>query len=339
MKALKVILGILGVLIAGYLVLCLVGPKQLDVSTSTEIEAPASVVYNQIYQLENWEDWGPWQQMDPSMVTTYSEPTSGVGSSYSWTSDNMGEGSLEVTEADPPNSMKTKISFGEGRGYGYGTWDLEENEGKTKVTWGMTSDQTPFMQRGIMVLMGMTKTIKENFDDGLASIKEITETEVANMPTTYGGYEVKVADHTGHTFASVRKDVNMTEIADFLAAGYGTVMGAMAAKEVPMSGAPGGLYFTWDEETSMTNMAAAIPIAEAVELGDGIEVVSIPAGKSLTIDYYGPYDGVGAAHEAMEAYCKANNIEPTLPCLESYVTDPTTEEDPSKWLTHVVYFY
>ncbi|MCB0707205.1 MAG: SRPBCC family protein [Saprospiraceae bacterium] len=339
MKALKVILGILGVLIAGYLVLCLVGPKKVDASSSTSIMAPAAIVYQQIGQLENWVDWGPWQNMDSTMKVTYSDKTEGVGASYSWTSENMGAGNLEITEADPPNSMKTKLKFGDYAGYNYGNWDLKETDGTTDITWSMTSDPTPFFFRGMMVLMGMDKSIEKDFANGLASIKAIAEEQAAKIPTSFGGYEVKKVDHPGGVFAGIREEVQMNSLPDFLASSYEKVMGAMATQQTPMAGPPCGLYYTWDEATQTSDMVAAIPIGEALNLGEDVSIIEIPASKAAVIDYYGSYAGVGAAHEAAGAFMSANGLTAKEPCIEMYITDPTTEPDTSKWLTQVIYFY
>ncbi|MBR9920418.1 MAG: hypothetical protein GYB31_06225 [Bacteroidetes bacterium] len=339
MKALKVILGIIGVLIAVYLVLCLVGPKEVDASQSTEIEAPASVVYEQVADVTKWKNWGPWQLKDTTMEITYGEKTEGEGASYSWTSENSGIGNLEITEANAPNSISTRLNFGMENNYGYGKWEFEESEGTTNATWSMTSDPNPFFFRGMAALMGMNKRLEKDFAAGLANIKKIAEEQAANMPTTYNGLEVKSMDHPGGVFAGVRETVEMDKMSDFIGQAYGTVMGAMAEKQVPMAGPASCLYYTWDEETQTSDMVAAIPIGEVADLGENVEVIEIPAGKAAMIDYYGAYEGLGSAHEAMDAYLKANGHAFKAPCLEMYVTDPTTESDTTKWLTQVVYFY
>jgi effector-binding domain-containing protein/uncharacterized membrane protein len=339
MKALKVILGIIGVLIAGYLVLCLVGPKSVDASSTATIEAPASMVYETVSDLTTWGDWGTWQKADPDMAVSYGETSKGLGGNYSWTSETSGNGNMEIVEATPPNSMKTRIQFDDFAGYSYGSWEFSDTEAGSEVTWTMSSDPTPFMFRGMMALMGMNKAVEKDFSEGLANLKALVEEQAANMPTSYGGYEVAMADYPGGFYAGVREQISMDQMTNFLGESYGKAMGAMAENGVEMAGMPCALYYSWDIANGTTDMAAVIPIPEATNLGEEVAIIELPQGKSATIDYYGAYEGIGAAHEAMDEFFAASGHTPALPAMEIYVTDPTTEPDTSKWLSKVVYFY
>jgi effector-binding domain-containing protein len=84
-------------------------------------------------------------------------------------------------------------------------------------------------------------------------------------------------------------------------------------------------------------MAAAIPVSMEVEGNDEIEGRLIGGGQALQIDYYGPYDGVGPAHYALEDYSNENGVNLEGFAMEVYVTDPMEEADTSKWLTRIIY--
>ncbi|MCB0620847.1 MAG: SRPBCC family protein [Saprospiraceae bacterium] len=341
MKALKIILGIVVALVVIYLLLCLAGPKDLDVTRSAEISAPPAMVYQNISDLKQWEHWSPWAKMDTTMQIQYGEKTEGIGASYSWTSENMGGGNLEVIEADPPNSMKTKLQFSNWDGSSYGHWTLEELEGcTTKVDWGISGDQPlPFIARGFMLLMGMKKTMAKDFDDGLAALKSHAEEQVANLPTTYRGFEVKQEDFAGKTYAAVRQTISWDQMQSFFGQNFGAIMVALQANNLQPTGAPSGLYYSWDEENQQTDMAAAIPTSGQADFGEQVTTIEVPAGKALVIDYYGGYSGSGEAHYAMEDYIKARCLEMREPVVEEYVTDPGSEPDSTKWLTRIYYLY
>ena len=103
MRILRIIGLILLVLIALYLVLCLVAPKKVDVTRSTTIDASQELVFSQVVDLKKWEDWSKWHQMDTTMKIIYGEETKGEGASYSWTGDpqKVGAGKMSIIEADP----------------------------------------------------------------------------------------------------------------------------------------------------------------------------------------------------------------------------------------------
>jgi effector-binding domain-containing protein len=61
----------------------------------------------------------------------------------------------------------------------------------------------------------------------------------------------------------------------------------------------------------------------------------LPGGEVAVTDYYGPYDGVVAAHQAIEAWLAEQGREPGEGAWEVYWTDPGEEPDPAKWRTEV----
>lgn len=341
MKALKIVLGIIAAIIAIYLVLCLVGPKEsvMDVSRSAEMSAPASLAYQQVANVTNWEKWLPWKEADPSMKMTYGEPTEGVGANYTWTSDKSGDGSLKIVEAVPNESVKTEIAFSDWAGPpSSGFWTFEgAGEGKTNVTWGMKSNSPlPFMMRGMMLFMDMEAMVGKDFEKGLAALKTYVEEEASKLPTSYRGHEVKEVDFPGVNYATIRNTINMADMQTFFASNYATILGEMGKHDVEMAGMPCALYYQWDEATGTTDLAAAIPASQVAEYGAGVQNTEVKAGKSLVIDYQGGYSGLGNAHYAMDDYMKDRGIESEL-VIEEYVTDPQTEPDSTKWLTRIHY--
>lgn len=68
--------------------------------------------------------------------------------------------------------------------------------------------------------------------------------------------------------------------------------------------------------------------------GDGDVVASsLPAGRVAFVSYFGPYEGVGEAYEAIQKWCAEQGIHPSGAPWESYLTDPEAEPDTSKWQT------
>ncbi|HRJ13701.1 MAG TPA: GyrI-like domain-containing protein, partial [Saprospiraceae bacterium] len=111
---------------------------------------------------------------------------------------------------------------------------------------------------------------------------------------------------------------------------------ALQAAGIELDGMPSGLYFTWDEAAQTTDFAAAFPVKSKVEI-KGFTTVEMPAGTRLSVDYYGPYEKIAPAHEAIDAYIQRNKWQHGAMAVEEYVTDPGMEPNPAKWLTKVTY--
>ena len=55
------------------------------------------------------------------------------------------------------------------------------------------------------------------------------------------------------------------------------------------------------------------------------------------VDFYGPYDKLKAAHDAIAQYAKDKGLKLKSPAIEEYIGDPGVEKDPNKVLTRVYY--
>ena len=137
-------------------------------------------------------------------------------------------------------------------------------------------------------------------------------------------------------FLTSRSEVPMTEVAAFLGSAYGKMMYAMGQANVEMAGAPSALYYDWNEETMMTDMAAAVPLAQSREF-NGFETINMPSQRAIQVDYYGSYSNLGSAHQTADSFATNFDLEMRSPVIEEYVTDPGLESDTSKWLTRVYY--
>lgn len=172
MKALKIILfsviGIAVLLVAVGLFL----PSSYSAERSIVINAPASVVFNQVNDVKNWEAWGPWQEDDPDMRVEYGEITEGVGASYNWFGKD-GDGTLIIEESVEFSSIKTDLDFGD-QGKAKGRWTFEEADEGVKVTWGIDGDAGGNIMMKYFGLV-MDSMIGPYFERGLAKIKEICE--------------------------------------------------------------------------------------------------------------------------------------------------------------------
>ncbi len=336
MKYLKWPLFILLALVLIYVILCLIGPKNMDTSRSTEIKSSPAQVFNLINNLEKWETWSPWSKSDTTQVLTYGNKKEGLGASYTWKGDTNGAGDLNVTESIQNEKTKVTMNFHDYGSTSFVDFDLKSAGDKVNLTWSMKDEKDlPFLLRGMMFIQGMKGSMVESFDLGLSNIKEIAENRAMGK---YNGYEIKALEMPEKHFVLNRQEVAMDKISQFYSSNLGSLIGKLQSGNVQMSGGkPSGLFFKWDEANGKTDMAAAIPVADAVSL-KGTSSLTIPASGALQIDYYGDFSKTATAHYAMEEYMKDHGLLSNPPVIEEYVTDPSEEQDPTKWLTKIIYY-
>lgn len=177
MKKLLIIVGILVVVffLVGFLL-----PSEYSTYRSIEVNAPKEIVFNQVNNLQNWPKWSPWQAADPSMKVTFGAKTEGAGASYSWTSEEMGNGSLEVEVSNPYQDIRNKLDFQQ-QGLAYGVWSFEDaSNGSVKVTWGIEGEATGPIDRYFVLMMDAM--VGPMFEQGLQKLKEVAEAEPLPQP-------------------------------------------------------------------------------------------------------------------------------------------------------------
>ncbi|MCW3464096.1 SRPBCC family protein [Chitinophaga nivalis] len=173
MQAFFIILGALIVLVLGLFIFSLFLSPVVKVERSLVIPAPATTIFPLINVVHNWEQWSPWQALDPAVKITYGEKESGAGAGYSWESNhrNLGKGNLSITESRPDQYIATTTDFMQ-MGVAKGYFRLDTVAGGTLVTWGMTCDMGQHPLRKVMGLM-MDKWVGDDFEKGLGNLKRI----------------------------------------------------------------------------------------------------------------------------------------------------------------------
>ena len=139
------------------------------IERSIEINVPTYIVYEQVTDLHQWENWAIWWKQDTAMITNYSGEERGLGAKMIWTSDVVGDGDLEIIECSS-QGMKTKLAWGNG------SWHFEETENGTNVSWSM-SGKMPFLMS--FMTMFIEDMVAPDFEKGLAGLKEVCESLLA----------------------------------------------------------------------------------------------------------------------------------------------------------------
>ena len=96
-----------------------------------------------------------------------------------------------------------------------------------------------------------------------------------------------------------------------------------------------GLFYTWDEKTMTTDMAAGFAVSGEGPVA-GATMANIPASRGYQIEYTGGYSGSGKAHEAMMKHI-AEKGEQRVLAIEEYVKGPGDSKDSSQWVTNIIY--
>lgn len=332
MKILKTIGVIIGVIIVIVIILGVIAPKNFDTKRSIVINAPPAVVYQNIGNLSLYEKWNPFRKFDSTQTTKIEGADGTVGAKFSWSGKKNGQGSMTIAKIDPNKSVDYDLVFVTPFGDMKSTsamWE-EPADGGQKVTWEFKGN-VPFPINIMGLFHNMSTSMEPVFDEGLDTLKSICEAQAAAMPK----YDVKETEWTGRNCVAIRKTVPFTDISSFFANNFGKIYKAItAAGDKP--GIPLGVYFTWDTAARQTDLAAAIPY-EGKKKPKGFDELDLPATKAYSVDYYGAYNKMMPAYNALDAKLKQIGQDKPALAIEEYLTDPMNEKDTMKW--HTVIYY
>lgn len=177
MKILKNIVIIIVALVAVMALVGLLLPGTSKIERSVVIQAPAEVVFDQVNDLKKNEAWSPWK--DPTLKLTYGPVTEGKGAMSSWSSKEMGNGTMTIVESVPSSKIDLDLDFGS-MGGAKALWTFAPEGEGVKVTETMTSEAGMNPAKRWMGLLS-DKMVGPYFEKGLAALKTVSEARAAEI--------------------------------------------------------------------------------------------------------------------------------------------------------------
>lgn len=337
------VLVLAALLLIGALTSYFMSPSKEIIRRYVQIHAPYQDIYQNIALFKNQDKWLPLRLKDKSLSYEIIGDDGKVGSIYRWQGDpnitGQGEMKMLTMSKNVINmSMNFVAPYPTNAKIRYEIDDLDEDD-CFDVYWTFEKSLS-FTERLFFPFMKLEQYLGNDYQNGLNQLKLMTETEFERIKGLEQRYPVKDSSFGPHKFVGVSDSISMDSLGKFFENAYPNIMAQMGQNKIEMYGGfPSAAYYTWDDSTRITKLAALVPVKSFGKLKDSLEVFEFPKSKALEIDYYGNYDKLGDAHEAMAVYCKKNQINCKMPCFEIYVSDPMAEADTSKWLTKVIYLH
>ena len=138
-----------------------------------------------------------------------------------------------------------------------------------------------------------------------------------------------------HHTATMRSEVDSSTLSLAMGRVQQAVREALEKQGVTGSSGPFARYHSFGETVDFeAGVMVDKPIAPDGDVKPGV----LPSGPAAIAVHGGPYDTLDATYDAMRGWLDGNpdyvaNGGP----YEIYLTDPSAEPDPSKWLTEIIF--
>lgn len=147
---------------------------RFELSRSTRIDADPARVHALVDDFHQWQQWSPWEDLDPEQTRSYSGPDRGVGAHYEWSGNRKaGAGSMEITDSDPSRVVIDLRFTRPFKAENLTRFDLEPAGSATDVTWSLTGDRNPVMH--LMGRLYFDNAVGRDFEKGLAQLRAAAE--------------------------------------------------------------------------------------------------------------------------------------------------------------------
>ncbi|MFA6288180.1 MAG: SRPBCC family protein [Opitutaceae bacterium] len=170
------ILIVLSIIVVVFVVVVSLRPSEFRVERSAAMAAPPAVVFAQVNDLRQWQEFSPWAKMDPAAKTTFAGPAYGVGAAFEWSGNKqVGEGRMTIIESRPHELIRFRLDFVKPfAGTNTAEFTFKPEGGKTTVTWSMTGKNN-FLFKAVGLFMNCDKMVGGQFEQGLANLKALVE--------------------------------------------------------------------------------------------------------------------------------------------------------------------
>jgi effector-binding domain-containing protein len=335
MKAIKYIIILLLIFTIGGAVYFSLKDGKYDITQTRVIDAPASVIYKQIEDFKQWENWNPWLK-EEEITSTMGTQTQGVDGNYSFTDDN-GNGKVTITGVEPNKSLTMNMFYDNGITSSNSdvVIGLEQVENGTQVTWNMKGEQG-LIDKAIATIFGikMEEEIKPKYKNGLENLDDV----VTKSMTVNSSYVDGIIETGGGYFlymSSSSKKENFQELKTQM---LQNIMSYMQRNKIDMYGMPRIIYEKINTFNDNMIFSAAIPVQnrEITATDSNILCSYQEPGKAVKVTLKGAYSNIDEARKKGEEFIDQNGLLRSEEApYEIYKTDPMLTPNPADYLTEI----
>lgn len=337
MKVLKYSFILLLIIIIGGSIFFTLKDGSYDITQSRTIQAPPQVIFEQIEDFKNWENWNPWLE-DESVTSTMGTQTQGVNGYYSFT-DEYGNGKMTINGIEPNTSISMDMFYDNGMTESNSevTMKLIEVENGTKVIWNIKGEQG-LLDKVIGTLFGfnMEEEITPMYEKGLENLEQVVLQQMKVFSINVDG----IIETGGGYFLYMSSSSKLNNIPELKSQMLQNIMSYMQRNNIDMYGMPRIIYEKLNPLNNSTIFSAAVPVQNREITATRSNILSSyqEPGKAVKVTLKGSYDNITAAWNKGKEFIKQNGLERSeLPIYEIYKTNSDLTPNPADYLTEIYF--
>ncbi len=335
MKVFKYIIILFLIIIIGGSIYFSLKDGSYNITEKRTIAAPPEVLYEQIEDFSQWENWNPWLE-EENVTSTMGTQTKGVDAYYTFT-DEYGKGKMTIKGIEPNSSILMDMYYDNSMTTSNSnvTMKLNEVENGTEVIWNIQGEQG-LLDKIIAAAFGfkMEEEIQPKYEKGLENLEKVAKEKMNLYTINVDG----IIEAGGGYFLYMSSSSKLANVAQLKTQMLQNIMSYMQRNNIDLYGMPRVIYETIDQANNSTIFSAAVPVQNREITATGSNILSSyrEPTKTVKITLKGSYDHINEAWKKGEEFIAQNGlIRSELPIYEIYKTNPELTPNPANYLTEI----
>jgi hypothetical protein len=156
-------------------------PGSIEFEEAIAIRAPRGVIWDQLADLRQWEDWGPWFRKGSLVDTRYEGSPGERGQLMTWSSRTQGTGRVKTVVTKPEESIQFAADFGDAGDAGYTLMLSQPDPATTLIRCRFHSSANQNLSRRYFGLLARPR-LKALLREGLGGLKSHCEALPVSPP-------------------------------------------------------------------------------------------------------------------------------------------------------------
>ena len=158
--------------------------------------------------------------------------------------------------------------------------------------------------------------------------------------------EPRIVTREEQPYVGIPLTVTVSSLSQAIDANFGRIFAWLGERGIALAGPPYIRYLVIDMEADL-EIELAVPVQAGIEGDEQIRAAVLPGGRYVSLLHTGSYDQLMAANRALQDWAEQQGVSfdswdtghgsGWRSRFESYITDPSTEPDPSKWEVEIAY--
>lgn len=305
--------------------------KDFDYSTQT--------LFEEFNNLKNFSEWDAWGNQDSTIHKEYFAPYRGVGAGYTWKLNEKKNGEIIIEQVQKNQKIESKLN---GFGFGNDAKMIVEfariDEGKTKIKWTVEGEPLNYFSR-YFAYMNSSK-VEAKLEESLNNLETKLQNRKKSTLAKDSKNPIEMLDFEGMKLIVIPNETSLdyNEINTAREESFGLLFSYLTdflkvnQKDL---GQPITYYEFVNTSSKKAKFNCGYHIGESVKLEDGMKLISVPAGKTLSILHKGSYENLQESLNILRKYAKENNLKTNNIYWEVYENDIETVNDPEKLVTRI----